>query len=134
VAIEHRTISSRAARLPQNPLFPINLLDLLIRHNGANHKRETIAFSKRRASAAYRLAHYQLYRNWVRPFSERRRGESPAMRVGLASRLLRAEEILVNRLFPSRELLPERWHFYYLKSLETRALARNTKHDLKYAI
>src|SRR5262245_47769929 len=45
--IEHHTISSRAARTSRNPLFPINLADLLVRHSSANHKRETIAFSKR---------------------------------------------------------------------------------------
>ena len=54
--IQHRTTSSRAPRCARNPLFPVNLADLLLRHCGANHKRETIAFSKRRQSAAYRLA------------------------------------------------------------------------------
>src|SRR5438067_3256347 len=44
----HATVSSRAPRTAANPLFAVNLLDLLIRHSGANHKRETIAFSKRR--------------------------------------------------------------------------------------
>ena len=134
VRIDHRTISSRAARTSRNPLFSINLLDLLIRHNGANHKRETIAFSKRRASGAYRLAHYLVYRNWVRPFSERRGGPTPAMSAGVATRRLEPEEILGWRLFPSKEGLPDRWNDYYRKSLPTRALARNTSHDLKYAI
>jgi hypothetical protein len=133
VAVTHRTISSRSARTPRNPLFPINLLDLLIRHNGANHKRETIAFSKRRASAAYRLAHYQLYRNWMRPYSERKGGASPAMHAGIANRLLKPEDVLRDRLFPSREILPARWSAYYRKDLKTRALARNTRHDLIYA-
>jgi transposase-like protein len=35
--VAHRTISSRAARTPQNPLFPVNLLDLKVRHTEANH-------------------------------------------------------------------------------------------------
>jgi hypothetical protein len=133
VAIDHRTISSRASRTANNPLFPINLLDLLIRHNGANHKRETIAFSKRRASAAYRLAHYLVYRNWVRPFSERRGGASPAMKAGVANRLLEPEEVLGERLFPTREILPARWRAYYRKQLKTRALGRNSTHELRYA-
>jgi transposase-like protein len=133
VRIDHRTISSRAARTSRNPLFPINLLDLLIRHNGANHKRETIAFSKRRASAACRLAHYLVFRNWVRPFSERRGGPSPAMMAGVAMRRLEPQEILGRRLFPSREVLPERWELYYRMALPTRALPRNTRHELKYA-
>jgi len=42
----HQVTSSKLARTIHNPLFPVNLLDLLIRHSGANHKRETIAFSK----------------------------------------------------------------------------------------
>jgi len=29
-------------QIPQNPFFPVNLLDLLIRHSSASHKRETI--------------------------------------------------------------------------------------------
>jgi len=134
VLVSHHTISSRAARTTRNPLFAINLLDLLIRHNGANHKRETIAFSKRRASAAYRLAHYQLYRNWMRPFSERKGGASPAIHAGVATRLLTPEEVLGDRLFPSLEVLPERGGQYYRKTLPTRALERNTVHALKYAV
>src|SRR5258706_5561168 len=53
--LRHETTPSRVARTPENPLFAINLVDLLIRHSQANHNRETIAFSKRRACAAYRL-------------------------------------------------------------------------------
>jgi hypothetical protein len=40
----------------QNPLFPVNLADLLLRHSSANHKRETLAFSKRRQGTLYRMA------------------------------------------------------------------------------
>ena len=43
-----KTISSKAPRTARNPLFSINRTDLLIRHCSANHKRETIAFSKLR--------------------------------------------------------------------------------------
>ena len=59
----HQVTKSTAHRDPHNPLFAVNLLDLLIRHGGANHKRETIAFSKRRQGAAYRLAILQVWRN-----------------------------------------------------------------------
>ena len=131
--IAHRTISSRAARTPQNPLFPINLLDLLLRHNGAHFKRETIAFSKRRASAAYRVALLCVWRNWMRPFSERKGGESPAMRLGLTDRLLVAGEFLARRLFPTRIRLPERWRAYYTMELPTRALPSGRRHRARYA-
>ena len=43
----HETTSSRASRTPQNPLFPVNLADLLMRHCSAIHKRETIAIPTR---------------------------------------------------------------------------------------
>ena len=62
-SIRHHRISSLAARTPQNPLFPVNLLDLLLRHNSANHKRETIAFSKRGQSAVERAALLLVWRN-----------------------------------------------------------------------
>jgi hypothetical protein len=52
----HQVIPSKRPRTRWNHLFPVNLLDLLTRHCGANHKRETIAFSKRRQGAAERLA------------------------------------------------------------------------------
>jgi len=133
LSIHHRTISSRALRTPQNPLFPINLLDLLIRHDGANHKRETIAFSKRRASAAERLAIFLVWRNWMRPFSVRKGGASPAMRLGLVSRVLELGELLKRRLFPSRVTLPARWIHYYWKALVTRAIPKGRDHRLKYA-
>jgi len=133
LSVQHRTISSRALRSPQNPLFPINLLDLLIRHDGANHKRETIAFSKRRASAAERLAIFLVWRNWMRPFSVRKGGESPAMRLGLVDRVLELGELLKQRLFPTRVALPGRWMHYYGKLLVTRAIPKGRKHRLKYA-
>ncbi len=131
--VTHRTISSRAARTPRNPLFPINLLDLLIRHSGANHKRETIAFSKRRQSAIERLWVLLVWRNYIKSFSERSRGDSPAMRLGLLPRRLKAREVLAERRFPGRIALPACWQRYYWRAVPTRALARPAAHTLKYA-
>jgi transposase-like protein len=131
--VEHRTISSRAARTPRNPLFPINLIDLLIRHSSANHKRETIAFSKRRQSAIDRLWVLVVWRNYMKSFSERARGESPAMRLGLLTRRLRAREVLERRLFPERIGLPPAWRRYYRRAVETREIPRCARHRLKYA-
>jgi transposase-like protein len=133
LAVAHHAISSRAARTPRNPLFAINLLDLLIRHNGANHKRETIAFSKRRASAAYRMASFLVWRNWMRPFAVHRGGPSPAMHLGLEGRLLEFWDVFRRRLFPFRVVLPGRWGLYYRRVLPTRAIPMGRAHRLKYA-
>ena len=134
LTIEHHAISSRAARTSHNPLFPINLLDLLIRHSGANHKRETIAFSKRRQGAAERLWVFLVWRNYVKSFSERRRDATPAMRLGVCDRRWKVPEILAQRLFPTRIDLPERWQQYYWRKVATRMIPNGTEHRRAYAM
>jgi hypothetical protein len=131
--IHHRRTPSRRARNPQNPLFVINVLDLLIRHTGANHKRETIAFSKRRQSAAERLAVLQVWRNFIKPVSERKRDATPAQRLGLTRTALSVPAVLAHRLFPSRVGLPGRLGAYYRREVRTRQIARNRRHELRYA-
>ena len=125
--------SSELSRTTRNPLFPVNLLDLLIRHSGANHKRETIAFSKRRQGAAERMAIFQVWRNFMKSFSEKRRDESPAERIGLMGGKLRVEHLLRRRLFPSLVLLPGRLMSYYRRSIQTRRIGNGRRHGLKYA-
>ena len=133
LSVEHRTISSRAARTPDNPLFAINLLDLLIRHSGADHKRETIAFAKRRQMAVWRLWVRLVWRNYMKWVSERRRRDTPAMRLGLLTRRLSAEELLSERLFVTRVGLPERWQRHYWGRTVTRVMPRGREHRLRYA-
>jgi hypothetical protein len=133
LVVSHRTISSRAARTPQNPLFPINLLDLLLRHSGANHKRETIAFSKRRQSSNERMWAFLVWRNYIKSFSERHPGESPAMRLGIMDRLLTVREILSRRRFPTLIPLPTRWAMHYWRLTPTRRLPRIRILALKFA-
>ena len=53
----HRTTSSTAPRTHDNPLFPVNYVDRLVRHRLREHTRETIAFGRHSAM--------QLYRMWV---------------------------------------------------------------------
>jgi transposase-like protein len=131
--IQHRTISSRAARTRHNPLFALNLMDLLLRHSLANHRRETIAFAKRRACAAERLWVMVVWRNHMKWVSERNHGETAAMKAGVASRRLGPRQLLARRLFPRRVGLPERWEKYYDRRLVTRRIPKGTTHHAKYA-
>jgi len=134
LTVTHHTISSRAARTKNNPLFPVNLLDLLIRHSGANHKRETIAFSKRRQSAIERMLIFIVWRNWMKSLSERKRDGSPAMRLQLIDHRLEIEDVLARRLFPSQVALPEPWGAWYWRKTPTRALSRCAEHRRKFAM
>ena len=131
--VEHHVTSSRERRTTRNPLFPVNLLDLLIRHGGANHKRETIAFSKRRQAAVERLAILQVWRNYLKSFSERRQDPTPAQRLGLEQRKLSVKEVLAKRLFATRVGLPRLLKAYYRREISTAALEANRLHELKYA-
>jgi hypothetical protein len=129
----HSVTSSRVPRTPHNPLFAVNLADLLIRHSSANHKRETIAFSKRRQSAAERLWIWVVWRNAMKSFSERRRDATPAQRLGLLPHKLGVDDVLRERLFPSRIALPSRWADYYWRRIPTRRIANPALHRATYA-
>jgi hypothetical protein len=133
--IHHRTISSREPRTASNPLFPAILADLLLRHSGANHKRETIAFSKRRQGALYRVAVWLVWRNYIKARSERRRDAPPAVVIGVMSRGWSVKEVLRSRLFPWREARLTGWlERCYHAQIPTRSLSRCREHRLKYAI
>ncbi len=134
-SIKHRRTSSKAARTPQNPLWPVNLCDLLMRHGGANHKRETIAFSKRAQSVLLRMGVFQVWRNFIKGVRERdgKRSPSPAMLRGLKDRRLSHEDVLEERLFPSRVDLPPELKEIYWERIPTRQLPKLRSHDLTLA-
>lgn len=131
--VRHTVTSSKKPRTVRNPLFEVNLLDLLIRHGQSNHKRETIAFSKRRQGSAERLSVLQVWRNLVKSRWEKRPGTTPAMLKGLTKAPWTVATVLSERLFPGRIELPARWDAYYRRTVRTRAIQRNRKHELKYA-
>ena len=131
--ITHLVTNSKQRRDQRNPLWEVNLLDLFIRHSSGGHKRETIAWPKRRNSAALRLAIFMVWRNWVnRRWQKRCRG-TPAMQAGLSERVLTVDDILRQRLFVTRITLSQRWEAYYWGQVTTPALGVNRRHELKYA-
>jgi hypothetical protein len=134
VRFDHHVTSSRARRTTSNPLFPVNLADLLLRHAQANHRRETIAFSKRRQGAISRAALFLFWRNYVKRRRERVRRVTPATMIGWADRALRWNDLLRERRFVRAENLPEPWIIYYWHEVRTAALGdRQQTHRLKYA-
>ncbi len=80
--IQHQVTHSKERRDKDNPLWEVNLLDLILRHASANHRRETIAWSKRRQGSTYRLAILAVWRKWVQSRRVKRPGETPAMAAG----------------------------------------------------
>jgi transposase-like protein len=131
--VHHECTPSVLARTPGNPLFPVNLLDLLLRHNSANHKRETIAFSKRHQSTIERAAWLLAWRNWGKHFSERKRKGSPAMRRGLTDTVWSVRRLLDGRRFYTRMELPESWRAYYRRDIDTPGIRNPRRHALRRA-
>jgi hypothetical protein len=132
--VDHRITPGSAHRDKNNSMWEINLLDLLIRHCSANHKRETIAWSKRRQASAERLAILLVWRNYIKCRREKVRGSpTPAMERGMVNRPLEIGELLQLRIFRTRIDLPPAWSDYYDRKVETRALSCNRRHELKMA-
>jgi len=131
--VEHQVTSSTERRDTHNPLFEVNLLDLLIRHSSANHRRETIAWSKRRNGSSLRLAILLIWRNLVKRRWEKGPPVSPAMLKGLADHLFSVAELLDRRRFPSRIALAPAWARIYAGDDKTPALGANRTHRLRYA-
>ena len=105
--IDHRITPGKAHRNWRNKLAVVNNLDSLVRHSSANHKRETIAWSKRRQSAAERFAIFLVWRNYMKGRWEKDPGSpTPAMERGMMDHRLTVDELLDHRLFPTRVELP----------------------------
>ena len=130
----HETTSSKIARTVENPLFPVNLADMLLRHSSANHKRETIAFSKRRQGALYRMATWAVWRNYIKYASENRRSAPPAVALGLIRKALKVRDVFAARLFPDRVGISGWLARCYFGRIATRAIPRCRSHRAVYAI
>jgi transposase-like protein len=132
--IRHVVTPGKNHRDRHNKLWSINLLDLLIRHSGANHKRETLAWSKRRQASAERLVVFLVWRNYMKVRREKKpRGPTPAMERGMSDHKLSVAEIFESRIFRDHVELPRRWDEYYDRKVATRCLAKNNAHELRYA-
>ena len=132
--IVHSVTPSILARTFRNPLFAVNLTDLLLRHSHANHHREALAFSKRRMDAISRASLFQVWRNFIKRRRENGDEQTAAMLLGLADARLGWPEVLRLRLFPDRQTLEEWRLTYYRHRVRTQALGdRQRFHDLKRA-
>ncbi len=129
----HRITPSKRRRDGRNPLWEINVLDLMIRHSTAAHKRETIACAKRRQVSIEKVTVLQVWRNYIKKRREKGGSETPAMLLGLASRPWRLEDLLKERLFFEKIELSSCWQRYYRREVITAAIPNCRTHHLRYA-
>ena len=75
-----------------------------------------------------------VWRNYVKPRSERRRDAPPGVVVGVIRRAWTVEEVLGERLFPWRVGLTGWLARCYFARIRTRRLGRHRTHALRYAV
>jgi len=76
--ITHRRTRSTAHRGTENPLFPVNLVDRLVRHRMKEHTRETIAIARNATMQMHRMWIFAYDHNFCQP--HRVASGSPASR------------------------------------------------------
>src|SRR5688572_18157877 len=133
IHVRLHTTSSRAARTTRNPLFTVNLFDLQVRHGSSNHKRETIGFSKTLSGSIERMWLMVVWKNYVKPFSEKKGGATPAQRAGRTDRKWSFREIFRRRRFPGRIPLPARWAAHFEGTTPTRAYGSRERNPPVFA-
>jgi len=132
--LRHVPTPSTDPRTRGNALFPANLADLLLRHCGADHRRETIAYDKRIQGGLERAALFTVWRNAIKWRRENHPGETAAMVAGVLTRRIGWREVLARRLFPRERSLPGRWWLYYWRRVKTAALGENqTENRARFA-
>ena len=124
---------SAEARLRDAAHFASDLCHKLMRHSLADHRRETIAHGKRHCGVMERIAVFMVWRNFIKHRSERKPGATPAMQLGLTDKPLSWEELLSERLLPSRISLSESWMQIFNRNWVTPELGRNTRHRRVHA-
>jgi transposase-like protein len=124
------TRRSRAAVLRDQAMFAVDLVHKILRHSLAHHRRETIAFARRINAAMERMALAAIWRNFVKPRSERRpRSPTPAMQLGLTDARWSWGRVLARRLFFHRSRLAEPWPELYRRIWTTPLIDRNAVHE-----
>ena len=118
--ITHFQTSSKDTRNYQNNLFAVNHADLLTRQHIAAFRRETISFSKKHERMIQKFILFLGWKNYFRPIfvkPHKRRKErntrTPAMEVGICSKILKFHEFFDLRLTPKQVPLNREWDCFY---------------------
>jgi hypothetical protein len=112
----HLITPAKVCRNFRNRLFAINHFDLLTRQKSTAFKRETVSFSKHSIAMVESFAMLMVQKNFMRTVFEKKHArdpstntESPAMRLGLAKKVLRFHEFFAVRVTKAQVDLNEDW-------------------------
>lgn len=133
--IEHLITPAKLARNFRNRLFAINHVDLLTRQQLTTFKRETIAFAKHSIAMVESFAILMVWKNFMRTTFKTKHArdpgtntDSPAMRVGIESRVLGFFDFYCMRMVPSQVKLNEDWAMFVARQDPTSRRPIMTNH------
>lgn len=109
-SLHHERISSEEPRTILNPLFSVNYMDRELRKDGAAYHRETTCFTRNVSNGLHRLAVYQFWHNYRKPFrikKKEKRDLVHAEAAGLPRSVIEAcfEDLFTRRRFITHERL-----------------------------
>jgi len=100
--LRHKTISSRAARTRDNPLFAVNYLDRELRKDLHEHVRETVCFGRNVNHQMERLGLYLFMHNYRKGYRIPSDGRSHAEVAGYDRKAIAGE---LSRIWEERAFL-----------------------------
>ena len=106
---------------------------MFLRHSTGAHKRETIAYARRRQASVEKVTIFQVWRNYIKRRWEKKEKRTSAMILGLTDHRWSVQELLKERMFFEKIELSPRWESYYRRTVRTAALPVNRSHALRYA-
>jgi len=121
----HNTVSSRAARTVDNPLFPVNYMDRELRKDMANHTRETVCFARNVCNMLNRMVIYFHWHNYFKPFRIDKKDESQYQHVEKAGLDRGRYELEISILHKRRRFLSfsehvkSFWNLLWKKMIDT---------------
>jgi len=134
----HHTINSKLPRTISNPLFPSNYLERELRKDLADHRRETVCFSRNVANMLQRLIVYMGWHNYEKPFrigGKTHACLSHAEATGIERQMVKDERNMLfhNRAFLTRECLSPLERTLWLRGFST-PLKKNPEYIPRYAL
>lgn len=101
----HIQIPGKAPRTLDNPLFPVNYMDMLFRKDLSEHVFKTICFCRNVNNQMARMAIYRFYHNYMKKFRVRNRHfTTHSDRTGIPSKL---RDIAIKQFFSTRVFLSQ---------------------------
>lgn len=120
--IDHRITNSKIYRNSKNELFPVNHLDMKLRHFLKSCTRETIGFNKNEAGLMDRIILFLTCKNFMRSkFIKGRKDQktqSPGMILGLTNKILSFKEMFSNKMTSVQIKLRDHWKEFYFRRFD----------------